>query len=685
MQQLDFYIGNPLTLVPPPDNWTELQLELAFLNEDPGSVFNATQLTWKGSNAFIINKWFQGGLSAGYGIFEGIPLVIKVCNSGDVVFNGIIDLTDTVTKFQCDEVAVKIRDFTQSQISLLDGITFAFLAAPTNQGGAAIINPQVYPNGDYVAIPYIQNNIPDWVEFFTCILATYQVIQEAIKVVNEIIGLVTGAASAGAVVGLGGLVAEIVNLIFWVIELVAIILILINLIQEMMLELIGPSNVLGSFSGAGSGPGGVYQKLGMPVTVCMQKICQYFGWQFSSSILQNAPYSNLVWMPTKQAWADNRNQGYVTTIFSSFSGMSTNQRMMYDDVINLNAGGFAYGYPDGTCGDFIRALEDYFCAKARIILLPSGQPQLNFERWDFFYQNSTFTIPNISEVAPFPQPFATNASELAANYLLTWAQDTADVNTYDAYEGTTVYAQTSSIHTLSVQNNTLMNLTEVDLACAQGLRKTQLTTTESLFDQVWNALIAVPNGVISAINGIISLVNKVLGLFSLPSIPTIPPIPGSPLVTRIGHLLLSGNTTSVPKLMLMTGPYTGFLDTTNRTPTDPMAARNLMKNFHYSKLPLTVQPSIPFGDPKSSLPGSPYYNQYYVYKDQEVPLCCQDFVNIQNKNYVKTFDGHIAMIESVKWNAFHGTAKIDYRVRQQYTSNLKTTFIIDGNTTTNTL
>ncbi len=658
MQKLDFYISGKLS--PPPDNWQALTVELSFENESPEGVLNATLLIWKGENAGVMNQWFQGGLNGfGYGIFEGIPLTIKICDTQEVLFNGIIDLTDSETKFNCDIVKCRIRDKRMDMITqLFDSISFAYLATPVSDGGAGIINPTTIANGgDYFPIPYQRNNIPDGLETMIAFLSVYETIEMFQKTIKEIIALVDAAVGATAAIGLGAIVATIIELLAWISELIVMIFVLVRLITQLMHEMIGP---IPSF-----------KKLGMKVITACERACQYFGLQFSSSIFTGA-YADLVFMPTKLAWEDNRKLSNIITTFFSQLNAPSYTRMNYDDEYNLSKGGSAYGFPDNTVGQFFRMLEDVFCAKMKIIFNSANQPVLHFERWNYQYKLSPYQLPNISDQAPFPQGFGTNASELASNYLIKWATDDSDLNTINTFEGTSCYAQLQPLSVSVLQNVVLKNLTEIEFAFSQGLVKTRLQITEHIFNALWNLMVAIPNAVIGAINTIINIINKVLKFLGAGSIPTIPALPTNPLSTRLGNLLLSNDITNQPKLMLCKS--NGDLYANNHTSSDPLSAKVLFKNFHYSKLALTVDQS-----------GNTYTNQYWTYDNQEIPMCCADYDAIKNNNYIRTFDGQIAKVTSIKWNVFHGKARIDYRINKPFTNNLQVSYMIDGAKSTKSL
>jgi hypothetical protein len=714
MQSFQFYMFNPPVLVNPPDNWQELQLELMFDNDSPDAVINATKLVWKGAEAALINKWVSQGLSGGLGIFEGIPLQIAVGTTNqELVFDGIMDLTDPETYYTCDIITTRIRDKRIDMVSqLMDSISFCYLATPVAQGGAGIINPSPRnPNGsggDYLTIAYQRNNLPNYVEALTVSLAIIQIVDKMETAIYEIIDLTADVIDAATTIWLFPM------LFFYAVLKAMLYGIYVGIICNVCYLLI--INLFDSLVSP------VLTKFGMYANDLMQRACTFFGLQYQSSILQTAPYNQLVIMPSKSSWVSNEN--FTQTIMNQFlplyngqMGGVDNNAMEHDDLYNWqhNQSGntlAAYGYYDGTPGDFIRTMEQVFNAKAKIIINSNGQPVLHFERWDYQYQLANYSLPPISDQTPFNRrglfnstgfsesKFSTNASELASNYEIRYAMDSNDFNTYDYYEGTSCMCTTRPI-TLNLPNNgrncTLMNLKQVNFDFAQAKRKDNKTRMEKIFPYVYNIMVFFYD------TCAIGLVPATLGT----SLLYLRPIPFSiPPCGFTGHLLLSDNNTSVPKMFIGAGfqqyPSRAVGDwggrggfnglTVHPNNKDIIGAKALMKNFHFSNLPLTTAPSngtnswdLGYQYSTPYAPGSTYYNQYLIYKSQRVSLCLTEYDLIKNNNVITTVGGLKGRVQSVKWNPFRGHADIDYRVQMQYTKNLKTTFVIDGITTQTTL
>lgn len=675
-QAVDFYIGLPSVKVAPPKNWEALKAELSFENNDPEAVINSQILEWEGATASTLNAWFNNGK-----IYEGIPLVIKICTTGEILFDGIIDLTFEETVWNCDKVKVKIRDRRMDMISqLFNSVSFAYLATPVSQGGAGIINPlPISQGGDYVVIPYQINSVPDYVQFFSMGLAVYNVADKTYDVLNKLIALVTGTTIDFSSAQVGGAILGILQIIGYIAYIVLMIVVIIDMLVAAFHYLVSP----------------VFTKLGMYVNTLMTRACQYFNIPFYSTILQTDPYKRMVIMPSKPAWASN--QTFTRELYNQFmSWTGSANRMQYDDLYNLQHGGFAYGYFDGTPGDLVRSLEDVFDARAKVIMNGAGQPELHFERWDYQYAVSSIVFPPISDQAPFPQAFSTNAAELAANYEVAYSLDTTDENTYHYYEGTrTMYQATPFPAT--IQNSVLRNYTQRQLIYAHAFRKDKETAVEEVLGKLWTISTHIANPIINVLNGITNIVNWVINLFCnhCQGLQPIPSLPAQPSWAATGHLLLSNNITGVPKIFLATTDngtgttnnwygYQGVLiDPNNRSQTQPsLAADRLVKYFHFSSLALSVAPGAPY----TTVPaGSPYFNQWKKYMGQRVPACCSDYTAIKSNNIVTLNDGTQAKVMSYKFNIRNGTADTDYWVRYKFAPNLQTTYIIDGVTSTTAL
>ena len=69
------------------------------------------------------------------------------------------------------------------------------------------------------------------------------------------------------------------------------------------------------------------------------------------------------------------------------------------------------------------------------------------------------------------------------------------------------------------------------------------------------------------------------------------------------------------------------------------------------------------------------HNQYFRYKEAEVPMTLQDFSNLIESNIITDSDGNRVVIEKLTYNPQQGKGVIDYRINKKYTNNLKVEYV----------
>lgn len=262
--------------------------------------------------------------------------------------------------------------------------------------------------------------------------------------------------------------------------------------------------------------------------------------------------------------------------------------------------------------------------------------------------------------------------------------DEQDTNTYDQYEGQSVQMTLQPWTTINKGNILLKNLTEKRLVFARAKRKETLTAIEQIAAAIYDVVAKIHdfianflNGIAKFIQTIVDLINLLLPGSPLPPIPTVPLFPPNPFLQRIGMMLLSNDFIGVPKLLVIeNSPNVG-----NGVPPNAFNLRSnngvltsaayLIDNYHI--INFAIQYFFSNGTPVQL-----DHNQYLIFKDKQIPLCCNDFVNILNNNFVTTHDQKLARVDSLVWNPFKQEARINFRVKQLYTSNLFNTYVIDG-------
>ena len=71
------------------------------------------------------------------------------------------------------------------------------------------------------------------------------------------------------------------------------------------------------------------------------------------------------------------------------------------------------------------------------------------------------------------------------------------------------------------------------------------------------------------------------------------------------------------------------------------------------------------------------HNQYWIYKEQKIPFCFDDFITLLDSNKVETVDGFPADIESLEWSVWDNFATISYRVNRLYDDNFDIKYLTE--------
>lgn len=183
--------------------------------------------------------------------------------------------------------------------------------------------------------------------------------------------------------------------------------------------------------------------------------------------------------------------------------------------------------------------------------------------------------------------------------------------------------QATPVVSINTKNILLQNLVEKRLAFSLAKRKEVLTAPEKVLDTIINIFTFFTNN--------------------------------SPIPNRIGWLLLSNDFTGVQKFMILDA--SDKISISNKSLT---SATTLMNNYHSINFPLQ--------------------DQWLVYEGWEIPFCCDDYIEVKNCNYIRTSDGRLGKITSLKWQMGSDTAIIDFRVKPTggtYTNNLNQQLISD--------
>ena len=612
--KLNFYLNN--TLVNPPKNWEELDIELNF-DRDGNAIqqVSITDFDFVRENARTIEAYKTNGF-----LFEGIPFRIEVEEGANVdeVFNGYVDLTDNArfSSYECNVKAVEKENIDWLN-SVADSFTFDYLVSIGNITSA-----------DYQYMPYVINSVPDYKESAIALVSAYIVIEQikiAIEKCKDLIADLSNPLTT---------ISAVVKASLLVIYLVGLLIALVKFIKDIVTMLIQP----------------VKYHACMSVKTQLEKGCEYLGLEFVSSIFSDTIFEKAYIMPEKYYnpvnTTDNRILGYTTP-----------------NTIDQK------GEFKGTFGDLIRVVKKQFNCK---VVIQNGK--LYLERRDYNITPPQYIVPDIY------QPFnTTNADEFRANYYIHFDTDIADKNTLQEYLGTGYQVIIRPQIVTNAGYELMKGLEDVFIPLALAKRKTELTVPEKIIkaflqglDLIINAMISIVNALIQGINAVTGVINDLVDALDFIGINInffIPPIPQlnySSLVNlienRIDMLKIETDTTSKAKIFLMDlGTQAKFNKLTSGNETY-LSANYLYNNFHY------INSFIPTND-------KPKGNQYLKYNFPVVNEFGRTQYNqIKNNNQV-IHNGEDAIIESVKWNIRNQKCSMNFRVNTLLSSNFATTIL----------
>lgn len=612
-----------------PLEYKGIEIELNYEDSDEVAVsVGLYKLTWVNSAADYLNSKLDEGLTGGPGIYYGVPLQMFL--QGQIIFDGYVDLSSDA-QFSCEKVIAKVRE--KKKLDWMEKTADSF-------GFDFLYDQGIITDSDFVKIPYIISDSPDYKQAGLFFLYGFVMVKELIGLVKEVIFVLSDIA------GYFSSIAGVLKLIFLIGYIIIIVTALIKLTTQMIEELI-------SF---------IRYHYGMMVKLHFEKACQYLGLTFRSSIFDQSVKTNnelssglwekLCLMPKKFKRGFRKNE-------------STDQR----------------GYYSGTFGQFIRDMSAVFNAK---FIIKDGY--FLFERHDFGTSTASWKIPDVRRDFN-----GTNADEIVSNYLIEFEIDSLDQNTITRYAGTNA----KNYITPKVSEPNLENLItgsyQPPINFARGYRKNELTRVEealksflSVIDTLLTPIYAAIDAVFSVVTGIVKTVNAIISAINaiIPgksndikklNVPTLSSNKNSLSQTignRIGMLSLSGDATEKDKIFLVEG--SGWDVRITQDNETKLTASNLWYWYHYisSMVPSTNKPNG---------------NQCYTYEIPSIPFCIEDYNQVRGFNNLNQGEtniispsGNPAKLLSLKWNIYNNKASIKYKEEKLYTDNLQETLLSDN-------
>lgn len=607
----------------PPLNYKELEIELNY-DKDANQSKSSSINEWEfGVNtpispdgAYTLFKYLADGLTTGNGVFEGLPFKVVCDNQKGTSLTLSDSYVDVGTaKFEHDKITAKTVE--QGSVDWLnttaDSFTFEYLDS------IGKIDKSLY-----IPVPYCINKKQNSYELIIAALTIFVIVDKIQEQITNIGEKVTSAANPFMATNTFSIIVRIIYIIALFVALIGLIIKLYNLLVQP-----------------------VKYHYGMYVKDLMRIGLDHLGLKFSSSILEKAPFNQLLILPEKYTLPEN------TGVLASIAGLikpKTDEQK---------------GYYKGTLGDLIRSMKTMFYAK---LIIQNGT--CYFEKYNFKLSNSTYKIPDLYDAR---HRFELNVEEIKSTILISFSTDQADRNTIQEYLGTSVQITTVPKAITNKLMVTLKGLDEARIPFALAKRKDSLNVIEEIIgvflkgiSVVINVIVTVLNLIIKLLNVIIKVINalikalKFIGLnlkFQIPTIPSVEIVNFDNIIEdRIGMMKMESDFVQVPKLMLIGNSGNSRNNKLLDGNAQYLKALYLWDNFHYFKSPIPYKDSLG--------------NQSYLYDIDGPPFTFDDFLQVNSSNAVENYAGEEGELISLKWNPEKETATGRYRIFRQYTNNL---------------
>jgi len=393
------------------------------------------------------------------GFFEAIPYTVY--SSTGISIDLYIDLQEKpiFRDFEV-EIQVKKRKGNDNFLDKINGTSFELLAKNGVQFDSF--------NVDYIIV---KDNLAELA--LTLAVSLYVMTRELIEQIKTLVTTITNLVDAvspniGFVsFDLGGILSLVLQVVAQLAFIALMVMAIIKL-GEQLFELIFPK---------------IRQLLGVKIKELLKKSCAYFGYGFSSSLLDSVSGLTLLPKPLKKQ----------SKSFFNF---------MQNDL-NLS---FNKGYPTAqdttsTVGSLFDSMLDYFNATLKIV---NNTVYLELEEyWQEQSSLSVLTALNIQ--ANRDDEYTVNTEEAWKRYYITYQPDISDLHTYDQFEGNDAEYSTECMNVSNADLAFVKGLKQVNIPFALGKRKDQLNWLEERAKDVFQVI----DDVVSAFGGNSTLVSKI--------------------------------------------------------------------------------------------------------------------------------------------------------------------------------
>lgn len=282
--------------------------------------------------------------------------------------------------------------------------------------------------------------------------------------------------------------------------------------------------------------------------------------------------------------------------------------------------------PIYTFGDLIRTMKEMFNAD---YIIENGVFKL--ERKDNFEKPGNYSIPNFfNEQDRLLDVNTFNTNDFTANYNIAFAYDIQDQNTLDNQTGRVFQAITTPNNVINQKMVNMKGLAQISLPFTQGVAKQSLTKVEEIARDLGK------------------FVDKLTGIFGKGT------NYASKVRNRVGSLNISSHYLTIGKVVAMSGSK---LDRKQR---EKVNTTQLWFDYHYINSFAEINGR---------------HNQFFIYKNQKVPMSLEDYTKVIENNLSLDKEGNRVFIDKIIYTPEQSTAIIDYRINKKYTTNLKIEYV----------
>lgn len=549
-------------------NMDDFEIVIDFELEQGDESSQTIELT--GSANEFVRDIIDQGTQGGVGIFEGIPYRVEIVEDGEVYnYEAFIDLGKETEFYGDSEMSCKVNR--KQGENWLNDVADGFSLITMKQDGEIV-------DSDYTEVSYSINYGPDALQIASLSISVgvltielLRLIKEAVELKGNITADSIPLTGFGIVINVPRIVWNTVNMILRIAYIIALLIGLAAMVKQ-LLDLCIPRK-------------GTYK--GLSVKRMFELGLKHLDLKLQSSLLEQN--KDLTYFPVKANKADETRTIQEFQTFNSF-------------------------------GDVVRAFKMLFNADFRI----DGNTFI-FERVDYFQQPGSFVMPDIfSDQEALRNDFTYNTDEFISNYNINFRIDPTDGNTLDATDDLSYQSSLTPITVKDKKLVTMKGLTQLDVPFSLAIRKSDLTDSELMGQELGRAL--------DIMTGIFGKGTRYY----------------SSIKENDGAMLLSNDYFSVAKLAYVN----------NKKISKTLSAKLLWDNYHFVN---------------SFSPNYKRPNQWKIHSETRIPISTANVNALLENNSGLMPNGNVMIVNKLIWKPAEDVALITYREQVTYTTNIKET------------